>query len=317
MARRWWVSAAVTACLSLTLVLSSCQSPVALHVAYMPWVGYESLSLADEMDWLPDNVILHRTNSSLAAVDMLRDGTAQVAAITLDQALQARQELEKLKVVLVMDESAGADMVISRRGYPSLQSLRGARIGYRVGDVSELLLNSMLREAGMNADDVILVDLPVAELGNAWAAKAVDAVVGYPPYTDSVLADGGQVIYDSRSIPATILDVLVVNGDALLNREEALAATIAAHFRALEYLRVNREDAVYRYAAYQNSTSSEIRAALAGVRLPALEGVRAYLQSGGAVQRAAQRLIDEGLVPGEGRVSADFVDARYLPSPSP
>lgn len=218
------------------ILLSSCQAPITLHVAYSSWVGFESLSLARDMGWLPDEVVLHRVESPTVAVQRLQDGVVQAAALPLDLALQLRQQLADLKVVLVVEES--------------------------------------------------------------------------------VATDGGRKLSHTRSGSAAMLHVLVVDSASLLQREEALAATIAGHFRALAYLRDNREDAIYRYAAYQGTSSGAVRRTLAAVQLPALEGVRAQLQPGGAVERAASELLAQGNEPG-GLVPIDgMVDAQYLPGVS-
>lgn len=236
MAVRRTASVTVALGLLLPLLLSSCQAPVTLHVAYSSWVGYESLSLARDMGWLPDEVLLHRVESPAAAAQLLQEGVVQAAALTLDLALHVRQQLDDLKVVLVMGEF--------------------------------------------------------------------------------VAADGARNLSDTRPAPATMLHVLAVDGASLLHREEALAATIAGHFRALEYLRDNREDAIYRYAAYQGSSSGAVRGTLAELQLPALEGVRSQLQPGGAVERAALGLLAEGTGTGDRESVDGMIDGRYLPGAS-
>jgi NitT/TauT family transport system substrate-binding protein len=297
------------------LALAACQPRPELHIAHHTWIGYETLPLARELGWLPDNVVLHRLDNSTASARALASGEVAVAALTLDEALRLRATVADLQVVLVMNESAGADVLLARPGIGSLDDLVGARVAFERSAVSELLLRRALESAGLTLDDVRLVDLPVTAHEAAYRAGEVDAVVSYPPGAARVRELGAVRLFDSSQIPGTILDVLVVDPGQLDGRRATLAATVAAHFRALEHLRLSRDDAVYRIAALQTSTAARVREALAGVRLPAASSVTAYLQPDGALGSTAALLLEQDLL-GEAadNVGLDgLVDARYLP----
>ncbi|MFT7286311.1 MAG: NitT/TauT family transport system substrate-binding protein [Halieaceae bacterium] len=296
-----------------TAFLPGCRPPVELQISVHSWVGYQTLSLAEEFGWLPGGAVIHHTASASESVARLLDGSAHVAALTLDEALRLREQQPRLAVVLVMNESAGADVILARPGIDSLPALAGARIAYEALTVGEILLGSALAVAGLSEGDIELVNLPLAEHEAAYRAGDIDVVVTYPPSADLIVVQGARLLYDSRAIPGTIFGVLVVDRSTLANRQELLAATVAAHFRALAYLRSNREDAIYRYAQYQDVPADSIRKSLAGVRLPGLPRVRAYLAQDGAVDRAAAGMIEAGLVAVNDDVLDELVVDRYLP----
>lgn len=297
------------------VALSACKPRSELHLAYHPWVGYESLALAEQLGWLPENVVLHRLENSTASAQALISGEVAVAALTLDEALRLRATLPSLQVVLVMNESAGADVLLARPGLTSLRDLAGARVAYESSAVSELLLRSALTSEGLSLADLELVDLPVTQHENIYRAGEVDAVVTYLPEAARIRALGATGLFDSSQIPGAILDVLVVHPEQLQDRHDALAATIAAHFRALEHLRTNRDDAVYRFAALEGTTAAQIRVALAGVRLPDPVSVASYLGPQGALNTTAVALIDAGLLGDAAQaVFLDgLADTAYLP----
>lgn len=292
--------------------LVGCHRNVELHVAYYPWIGYETLSLADDFQWLPDDVVLHRFASPDLAKQALREGKVQLAAITLDEALRLRGELPDLSVVQVMNESSGADVILARPSTSGVADLAGARIAFEVGTVSELLLRRALDSEGLSLSDIQPVNIPLDEQAAAYAAGDVDAVASYPPFSDAIHALGALHIFDSSQIPETIFDVLVVDTGTVDGREKLVSDVLAAHFRALNYLRSNRDDAVYRYAQYQGSNAAAIRTALSGIRIPAKPAVRQYLQKGGALEKAALMMQHHKLVPANDYTLDGLIDARYI-----
>jgi NitT/TauT family transport system substrate-binding protein len=293
--------------------LSACDSPARLGVAYHPFVGYETLPLAEDLGWLPERAVLYRFESSEGSMRALEEGRVQAAALTLDEALRLREKLPGITVVLVMDESAGADVLLAKPSIGSIGELAGARVAYQPGSVSEFFLLSALARFDLSLHDIESVNLSGAAQIEAFAAGDIDAVVTYPPVADSITRLGATRLFDSAQTPGGILDVLVVDARRMVNREETLAALIEGHFRALDHLRTNREDLVFRYAEYQQTDSDSIRTALAGIKLPALASVRSYLSPGGVVEKTASEMQQLGVVPQAENGTRDLVTTRYLP----
>ena len=105
--------------LLLALLLVACGPATRdpLRVATLPWPGYETLHLAQSLEYINESDIrlIELVNTSQVA-SALRNGTVAAATITLDSALTLMQEGVDLSVVLVMDYSFGADAVIARPG---------------------------------------------------------------------------------------------------------------------------------------------------------------------------------------------------------
>ncbi|WOJ95362.1 ABC transporter substrate-binding protein [Congregibacter brevis] len=271
------------------------------------------MSLADEFKWLPEGVVLRRTASGVESMEALRSGEVQVAALTLDEALRLRSDLPKIAIVLVMDESAGADVVLAKAPIKSVRDLERARVAVELGTVSEFLLRMALDAEDLSLEDIEVIDLSGSDLLAAFEMGDVDAVVAYPPMTDDIVALGATRIFDSSEASNTIFDVLVVNRPSLINRQEVLSQVIAAHFKALDYLDRSPDDAVYRYAEYQGSSAAEVKATLTKVRLPRLQVVRAFLAPDGAVEETAKQMLVEQIVSPSDADLSKLVDSQYLP----
>lgn len=288
-----------------------------LRIATHPWIGYESLCLAQELDWLPPGAALRHRDSSAESMAALRAGEVDAATLTLDEMLRVRASGVPLTAVLVFDSSSGADVVLARPGIERLQDLAGKRIGYEPTAVGALVLSEVMAQAGLGDDAVTRIELPLREQLAAWRDGAVDAVVTYEPTAAALRAEGAVRVFDSRQMPDTIFDVLAMRTDRLKGREATLRRVIDTHFRALAYLHQNRDDAVYRIAAHQRVTADDVRRALAGVTLPDVEGNRYALGRGSRFASATQRLhrlmLDRGLL-AEADTLADLSRTDYLPT---
>lgn len=269
---------------------SSCSSAVSLQVGIHPWIGYESLNLAQDFKWLPSGAELVATQDMAESARALQTGHLDAACLTLDEVLRLRSLGVPLTVALVFDVSAGADMLLVRSSVRKLADLAGKRIGVEAGALGTLVLGSVLRSAGLARSDVTVVELPTEAQRVAWRKQEVDAVVTYEPTATVLQREGAQRLFDSRQMPDTIVDVLAVHAERLMGRGDTVRALVASHFRGLAHLQGNRQDAVYRIGARQSLTPQEVQLALAGAIFPTLEANRQYLAVHGRLRTAATAL---------------------------
>lgn len=174
------------------LALQACAPPrPPLRVAAQVWIGYEPLFLARTLGYLDErHVRLIETPSATANLRLLAAQFVEVAALTLDEFLYARAEGLPLRVILVFDESAGADAVVARPGIDSLQALRGQRIAVEDSAVGALMFSKLLERAGLEVGEVVKVSLPVDRHVDAYLAGEVDAVVSYEPHVSRLIKAG-------------------------------------------------------------------------------------------------------------------------------
>jgi len=276
-----------------------------LTIAAHTWVGYEPMFMARSEGWLEDKKVrLHQTQNATESLQALAEGKVDGAALTLDETLQARQSGQKLKIVMVFNISAGADMLVSRPALGSLSDLRGKRLGYEQSSVGALLLAEILAKAGLTKSDVMLVPVSVDKQVEAWQDNAFDAVITYEPVASELLDLGARRLFDSRQIPNTIVDVLAIRSDLVDEHADALRHLLRAHFRALDHLTRNPHDAAYRMATHLNLPAGEVLSAFKGLVLPDAQ--------------ANQRLLagnEPSLLLTAKRVSAVMVESGLLRQP--
>jgi len=286
-----------------------------LRIATNVWPGYETLYLARSLGYYDDRSIrLVEMTSSSQVSQALRNGTIEAGCLTLDETLSLLQDNVNLRVVLIMDISHGADVVMARPGIAGLKALRNKRVGVENAAVGAIMLDAALEAGGLQAADVNIVPITPDEHAAAYLSGKVDAVVTFEPVRSQLLKAGAHVLFDSTQVPGRIIDVLVVRAEDAANHTRELKELLDGHFKALEYLKNNPQDAAKRMAPRLNGDALE---QFAGIHLPDLKENRNFLSSDSLrlksiAHELAELMIRRKLL--QRPVAADsLADSSYLP----
>lgn len=240
-----------------------------LMVGTNNWTGYELLYLARDFGYYQhSNLRLVELGSASQVMDALRVGKLDVAALTLDEALVLAQEGILIKIVWVMNVSAGADAVITKTPLHSLHDLKNKRIGVEQTALGAYMLNSLLYRAELSTHQVQIVSLPLDEQLGAWKKNKIDALITFDPLLQTLKNKGAVVVLDSRTLPGEIVDVLVVRDAVLSSYPTQIRQLLAGQQQALSYLQQHPHNAALQIAKRSQSNAADIEAALAGVELP-------------------------------------------------
>lgn len=288
-----------------------------LRIATNPWIGYELLYLSRELGHLENSgVHLVELLSNSDSVQALAAGTVDGAGLTLDEALAARAVGLDLKIVLVFDYSAGADVLLARPEIADLPALKGKRIGVEQTGVGALMLDAALKQARLAAAEVKVISLTVDQHLDAFQSGAVDALVTFEPIAALVVAAGGRRLFDSSAIPGSIIDVLALSTKALEANPNTARQLVARYFQALAYLRQSSADAARRIAPRLGLTPAAVHAAYQKITLPDLTENRRLLSGSPSplettAAQLATLMLQKELLPRKTSVSG-LIDARCL-----
>lgn len=289
MSGRYVLKVVALALLLINLISGCSDTGSPLTVASFKWPGYESLFLAQREGWLDQRGIrIVEKKSATEVVTALAAGEVDAATLTLDEVLRAREQGIALQVVMVFDESAGSDALVTRQPLTSLAALRGLRIGVETSAVGALMLHKILEEAGLHEADVELLDSAIDQQVELWNSGKVDALITYEPVLTQLLNQDAHRLYDSRRAPGLIVDVLAVRTGLASSHRNHLRALTGAHFKALQRLRINPQDTAYRMAGHLGLTGRDVLEALRGMQLPDLAVNRKYLVDDGHVVESAR-----------------------------
>lgn len=272
LSRRQWLVAGLVSLMLLAMLSAyswlSHEKPIS--IAAHTWLGYEPMFMARNEGWLDDaRVHLHETQSATESLQALAQGQVDGAALTLDEVLQARASGIPLSAVMIFNMSAGADLLLAHPDIKKLANLKGKRIGVEKSSVGEIMLAEILREAGLTKQDVTIVALPINQHLAAWQNHQLDAVITYEPVATQIMAQGAVRLFDSRQIPNTIVDVLAIRTDKInWQSGNSIRYLIETHFKALNHLQHNPQDASYRMAKRLGLPASKVLSAYKGLLLP-------------------------------------------------
>ena len=293
-----------------------------LRIAAHGWLGYAPLFLARDLDYLPKNdVHLMESLSAGDSMELLRGNVVHGAGLTLDETLRLRDEGLDLRIVLIFNQSLGADVLLARGNIHTLRDLAGRRLGAETNAVGMLIVDTVLKAAGLAPDQVTLVSIGADGHEAAWRSGALDALVTYEPIVSRILNSGGaHRLFDSRQMPDTIFDVLVVRADSLSRHERHLKQLLRGYFQGRRLLRDNPIDASYRLTNFLRIDPDAIIAAYRYLELPDAVINRRYLSPGSAslipaAERLARWMTDTGLLHRPPRLD-NLLSAAYLPRES-
>lgn len=316
LSRRQFIIASA-ALLASAPLLRGCARAPQLRLGIHHWIGYESLYLAMDLGLLPEQLVLHEGLVAGDSMQALQAGEVDAACLTLDEALRVIDAGVPLRVLLIFNLSAGADMLLVHPQWQS-ETLAGARLGVEKGALGALVLRHFLNHSGLTIDQLQLLDLPPDRQLAMWQAGAVDAMVSYHPTALHLQQEGGRILFDSRQMPETIFDVLAVREDRLALHSPRLRQLLEAHFAGLMHVKMHRQDALYRIAGRQQLTPVQVQQSLGDVVLPGLEANRRYLSGQNpALTRVVSELNDLMLAEGLLNSAVDpsrLFSAGWLPA---
>jgi len=261
----------ILACAALLLALSGCmrEPQTALRIGTNVWIGSEPLYLARELGRLDPAVVqLVEYPSASEVLRAYRNQAIDGMVISLDELFGLAADGLQPRIILVVDVSHGADVVVGRGGMKTMRDLKGKSVAVESSALGAFVLSRALALSGMQASDVNVVHLESNEQPTAFEKGQVDAAVTFDPYRAQFLRAGAATLFDSTQIPGEIVDLLAVRSSVIEKRPDAVRALLAGWFDAIDYMKKDPKDAARRMGIRQQTTGEQFQQALQGLRIP-------------------------------------------------
>jgi len=260
--------------LAATFLLGGCgrDPEPALRIGTNVWIGSEPLYLARELGKLDPQVVqLVEYPSASEVLRAYRNQAIDGMVISLDELFSLAADGLQPRIVLVVDVSNGADVVVGRPGMKSMRDLKGKAVAVESGALGAFVLSRALALNNMQAGDVNVVHLESNEQAKAFADGLVDGAVTFDPFRAQFVKQGASMLFDSRKIPGEIVDLLAVRQSALERKPKAVQALLTGWFKAIDYVRSDPSDAAWRMGVRQQITGDQFLAAQQGLYIPTRE----------------------------------------------
>jgi len=242
MRRCAWVVAVVVGCFVLGVApLAGAGEP--FKIGFSTWVGYGPLFLARDKGFLKAEGV----EVEFLKVEDPKDRFAALAAQRLDGLVSTIDTMilylktgKEYQYVLALDDSNGGDGIVARKEIATIKDLKGKKVAFAEGSVSQFFLNVLLREAGLKQSDVVSVNMKAGDAGAAFVAERVDAAVTWEPHlTKGKKTPFGHLLIDSSKTPGLITDVLIFRADVIQARPREIQGIVNGWNKAVAYWKEN------------------------------------------------------------------------------
>jgi NitT/TauT family transport system substrate-binding protein len=238
------------------------------------WTGYEPLYLAEQVGIFDKNeasIKLIRHLNEYEILSKLKSGDIHGAALTLDMLFVLYESGFPCKAVLVLDYSIGGDMIIGKSGVNNLNDLKGGKIGLEKLYVNEYFLARSLAEKNIKSKEIEIVYIPEGKHIEYLENSEVDAVVAYNPLATFLLQKGYELIFSSKDIPSSIIDVLVFPNHIFENNYTNILKIIQAWFDSIRYIDLHYMDSMMIMSESEGVSEYEFKMAFEDILIPDLK----------------------------------------------
>ena len=153
----------------------------------------------------------------------------------------------------------------------SLKALKGKRVGVEKSGVGVYMLAQVLKAAELDSSDISIVPTTVNQHSFLLKNQRVDAVISFDPVAYKLQQQGYINLFDSRQLPAPIVDVLVTRDSALKLQQKSIQQLLEGYWKARNYLTENPQDALIRIAPRLEISTEELELLYQQLILPERE----------------------------------------------
>ncbi len=155
------------ACAAMALALPA--EAKVLKIGHSTWVGYGPFYVARDKGFFKEegveveSVIMEDTSLKMGA---LLAGQIDLAASTSDEFPIYLKPGKSVKYLLAVDYSNGGDGIAASKDIKTIAGLKGKKVAFEHGSISQFFLNVLLKRNGLTQADIEPVNMTAAELRN-------------------------------------------------------------------------------------------------------------------------------------------------------
>jgi len=125
-----WTSQAIVkiTVLFLTSCIGNASYAEPLRVGTTLWPGYEPLYLAQEIKAYKEDIRMIHYPSTSEVLRAFKNHIVEAAALTLDEVVLLAESQIPVQIILVLDISEGADVIMAKPELKNMQGLVGAKV---------------------------------------------------------------------------------------------------------------------------------------------------------------------------------------------
>lgn len=224
-------------------------------------------------------------------------------------------------VILVLDQSFGADGIVVSPSIKETSDLRGRKVAYTRGSPAHFFLVNVLRDAKLTVNDIQSVQVDNPDVAaQAFIAGSVDAAVTWEPHISEIVNSGkGRLMESTRTRPGLIVDVMTASNEVIAQRPDDLTKFVRGWLAAVARIEGESPKEWAAMAKGLNLPESDLRKMAGGLHFADLEMNREYLigsapKAATVFENAVAIWRGGGLIDREAALAPAFTQ-RFLPQP--
>lgn len=211
-----------------------------LKIAYSDWPGWVAWEIGIKKGWFKEAgvEVQFEWYDYVASMDAYVAGSADAVCMTNGDALVTGATGKPSVCIILNDFSNGNDMIVAAPEIKSIKDLKGKKVGVEEGFVCHLLLLKGLKDNGMDATDVTIVNTPTNETAQVLKSGAVSAIGAWQPNSGQALkaVSGSTPIFTSKDAPGIIYDGLFVSAESLEKNKEEWAKVVTVWYKIVDFM---------------------------------------------------------------------------------
>lgn len=223
------------------------------------------------------------------------------------------------KAIFSTSTSHGADGILVDTSIQSVKDLQGKKVHLAYGFPGHFLLRTAAEDAGLQYEDMELIDMNADNVGSAFITGAIDAGVTWEPWlSQATEREDGHVLATSADHPGVITDIVMARSDIIQERHDDVQAFMRAYFAGLEYWENYPDDGDNIVAKAFNVSAEDISAMRTVVKFSDYDhnidifNIKSQRNVYALAEKASEIYLKDGIISTALNDANDVIDASLL-----
>ncbi len=222
-------------------------NPKSIKIGVIIYPGFAPFFIADEKGYFEKegvNAEVVLISDPNQAIPLLESNEVQLLFSSADFTTIISDAGVDVKEIFASDIGYGSDGLLVKNDVNNISDLKGKTVYLGMGYPSHFLFRYLTKQAGLENDDVTLVDMGADQVGAAFVAGQIDYGMSWEPWlSQAAERKDGKLLFSSKDEPGIITDTFVVRTDTLNSRTEDVKAIVRAWFDSIKFINSSPSEA--------------------------------------------------------------------------
>jgi NitT/TauT family transport system substrate-binding protein len=246
-------------------------------------------------------------------VETLKSGRLDATFMIAPLAMKLREQGVRVRIAYLGHRDGSTVIVRKDLVVASLKDLKGRTFAIPSKYSNQnLVMRKLLKDEGVNPDDIRFVEMPPPDMPGALASRAIDAYfVGEPHAARAELDGSGRVLYHAKDIWPRFISCVLVVTEKLIDQKPAIVSDLVRGIaESGEWAETHRADAARLVSPYFRQDEGLVRYVL--TQPPDRVSYRSLTPRDDEMQAIADMGLEAGIL--ERRLDVTgLVDRRFIP----